>query len=67
MGYSRQQTVLEEDFRKQDQIDAEEDETRWKPKMAVNDDNSDSYDSDDDEALRAAKRAIYHRQRTDKS
>ena len=35
--------------------------------MAVNDDNSDSYDSDDDEALRAAKRAIYHRQRTDKS
>lgn len=47
------------DFRSKTLREIDEDETRWKPRTAVNDDDTDSFDSDDDEAIRAAKRCIY--------
>ena len=47
------------DFRSNTLREINEDETRWKPRTAVNDDDTDSYDSEDDEALRVAKKVIY--------
>ena len=57
---SRRDTVMDVDFRSEDQK-KEEEENKLRPRMAINSDTESADDSDEDEELRLAKASIYSR------